>query len=237
MDEQTTSEPDVTAAWSAGVRHALAVVAHPDDESFGLGGLLDLLVRGGAEVSVLCFTHGEASTLHGRAGELAAVRAAELAAAAAVLAVTRTQLLDYPDGGLARIAVSELAARVLDLAEELHPTHLVAFDQGGVTGHPDHVQATRAALAAASELNLPVIGWVVPDLVARTLNEEYGTSFLGRAVAEIDWRVRVDRARQWRAIAAHLSQSADNPVLLRRLQLLGDTEHVRLLGSTTSSTG
>jgi len=39
----------------------LAVVAHPDDESFGLGAILDGFVVGGARVEVLCLTHGEAS--------------------------------------------------------------------------------------------------------------------------------------------------------------------------------
>ena len=42
-------------------RRVLAVVAHPDDESFALGALLDRFVTAGAEVSVLCLTHGEAS--------------------------------------------------------------------------------------------------------------------------------------------------------------------------------
>ncbi|HQA14240.1 MAG TPA: PIG-L family deacetylase, partial [Ornithinibacter sp.] len=39
----------------------LVVVAHPDDESFALGALIDRSVRLGAEVSVLCLTRGEAS--------------------------------------------------------------------------------------------------------------------------------------------------------------------------------
>ena len=34
---------------------------------------------------------------------------------------------------------------------------LVVFDDGGVTGHPDHRQATRAALSAAEELDLGVV--------------------------------------------------------------------------------
>ncbi len=211
------------------VRRALAVVAHPDDESFGLGAVLDLLVAGGAEVSVLCFTHGEASTLHGRDGDLAAVRAAELAAAAQVLGVARTRLLGHADAALSGVPVPELSAEVLAFAAQVRPTHLVAFDTGGVTGHPDHRQATRAALAAAGELDLPVLGWAVPAAVAAALNAEFGTSFAGREAAEIGWTVRVDRARQDAAIAAHVSQSADNPVLRRRLRLQGDREHLRLL--------
>ncbi|MER6126041.1 PIG-L family deacetylase [Streptomyces sp. NPDC001795] len=53
-----------------GERRVPTVVAHPDDQSFGLGGLLALLADGGAPAAVLCFTHGEASTLHGRPGDL-----------------------------------------------------------------------------------------------------------------------------------------------------------------------
>ena len=39
-----------------------AVVAHPDDESFGLGGVLATFAAQGRLVHVLCLTHGEAST-------------------------------------------------------------------------------------------------------------------------------------------------------------------------------
>jgi len=41
--------------------------------------------------------------------------------------------------------------------------------------------------------------------------------------------MRVCRDRRWRAIARHRSQAIDNPVLRRRLELLGDHEHLRLI--------
>lgn len=47
----------------AGMGSVLAVVAHPDDESFDLGAILDTVVAAGGRASVLCFTRGEASTL------------------------------------------------------------------------------------------------------------------------------------------------------------------------------
>ena len=68
-------------------RSVLAVVAHPDDESFGLGAILSAFADRGAELAVLCLTQGEASTLHGVAGELGDIRARELKAAAAELGV------------------------------------------------------------------------------------------------------------------------------------------------------
>ena len=42
-------------------------------------------------------------------------------------------------------------------------------------------------------------------------------------------RLVVDRALQRQAIACHQSQSAGNPVLWRRLALLGDAEYLRVL--------
>jgi LmbE family N-acetylglucosaminyl deacetylase len=57
-------------AWNS----MLVVVAHPDDESFGLGAVLDAFGRAGTQISVLRLTHGEASTMHVVAGNLAEVR-------------------------------------------------------------------------------------------------------------------------------------------------------------------
>lgn len=53
---------------------------------------------------------------------------------------------------------------------------------------------------------------------------ELGGGFAGRRESEADFVVRVDRALQRRAIACHVTQSADSPVLWRRLQLEGDRE-------------
>jgi LmbE family N-acetylglucosaminyl deacetylase len=211
------------------VHRVLAVVAHPDDESFGLGALLDRFTSCGIDVSVLCFTHGEASTLLARRGDLAVVRAAELRMAAQVLGIDWVELLDYPDGHLGQTPIGELAAQVTRLIDEVRPSHLLAFDEGGVTGHADHQQATRAALAAAVDARTPVLGWAIPQPVAERLNARYGTTFRGRPDPEINARLSVSRTRQRRAAAAHASQSFNNPVLHHRLRLLGDNEHVRLL--------
>jgi N-acetylglucosamine malate deacetylase 2 len=206
----------------------LVVVAHPDDESFGLGALLDALVAAGTRTSVLCFTAGEASTLGGGA-DLGRLRARELAAAALDLGLTSTRLLEHPDGGLAQVPFEDLVHEVRNEIATVGADGLVVFDLLGVTGHPDHHQATEAALAAGRRDGLPVVGWAVPGDVAEQLNAEFGTAFCGRAPEEIDAVVDVSRDRQRQAIARHRSQSGDNPVLWRRLELLGDREHLRWL--------
>jgi LmbE family N-acetylglucosaminyl deacetylase/SAM-dependent methyltransferase len=203
----------------------LAVCAHPDDESFGLGAVLDHFVERGTRVSVLCFTLGEASTL-GAGATLGEQRRGELHAAARELRVDRVTLFDHPDGSLGSVPLDALAGQVATMVRAVGAEMLLVFDEQGVTGHPDHVRATAAALAAAP--GLPVLAWTVPERVARELNAELGTDFAGRPAHDIDVELRVDRTRQRRAIARHVSQCASR-ALARRLALLGDTESLRWL--------
>ena len=207
----------------------LAVVAHPDDESFGLGAVLDAFARAGAGVEVLCLTHGEASTLHGAPGDLASLRGAELAAAADVLGVTRAMLMDHPDGDLSGLPDGMLVAEAVAAGDSCHADGVLVFDTAGVTGHPDHIAATAAGVLAAQMLNLPVLGWTLPEAVAAQLNQELGASFVGHQDEDIDLRVSVDRTRQRLASHAHVSQALPSSVLWRRLELLGDTESLRWL--------
>ena len=205
----------------------LAVCAHPDDESFGLGAVLDRFAGSGAKVAVLCFTRGEASTLGTHGATLREVRRAELQNAAAELGVGRVELFDHPDGSLSSEPLDQLAREVAILADEVGADLLLVFDEGGVTGHPDHCRATDAALAGAPAL--AALAWAVPHPVAASLNAQFGTTFVGRRADELDVVVSVDRGRQCQAIACHRSQCDDNPVLERRLALLGDTESLRWL--------
>lgn len=210
-------------------RSVLAVVAHPDDESFGLGAVIDRFIESGARVSVLCFTHGEASTLHGVDGDLRQVREAELRAAASALRISAVRLESYPDGGLADLALDELVAVVGEAMDSSLADGLLVFDSSGVTRHPDHVRATEAALAAAGRRGLGVLGWTLPTDVPAALATEFGASFDGHEPADIDVVLPVSRARQLDAVTCHPSQAVPGSVLWRRLELLGDVEHLRWL--------
>lgn len=212
-------------AWSS----VLAVVAHPDDESFGLGAILDAFNQAAARTAVLCLTRGEASTVHGVTGNLTELRGQEFAAAARMLGVADTTLRNYPDGLLTQVRQGRLAGEASDAARAAHADGLLVFDMGGVTGHPDHVTASAVAVLAAAGLNLPVLGWTLPSAVAAQLNREFGTGFLGHLPDAIDIELPVERTRQLAASAAHVSQAVPTSVLWRRLELLGDTEHLRWL--------
>ena len=211
----------------------LVVVAHPDDESFALGAVLDAFAHDGARVCVLCLTRGEASTLHGVPGDLDVLRTAELNDAAAALGVTRVWLRSYPDGALADVPLPALVHEVLDAASACGAEGVVAFDSSGVTGHRDHVRATEAAIAAADALDLPVLGWTLPAEVADVLNAETGAAFHGHPPDEVDVVLPVERTRQDAAVACHASQAVPGSVLWRRLELLAGREHLRWLRPAT----
>jgi hypothetical protein len=82
----------------------LAVLAHPDDESFGLGGTLALYARRGHRVILLCATRGEAGTVDPEYlrgfSSIAELRESELRCAAQHLGLDAVHFLGYRDSGM-----------------------------------------------------------------------------------------------------------------------------------------
>jgi LmbE family N-acetylglucosaminyl deacetylase len=183
----------------------LAVIAHPDEASIGLGAILDAFVVAGAKVEMLCLTHGQAWTLDEAPGDLAALRGAELASADDVLGPVRAKMQDRPDGCLSEVSQKRLAAEVVAAADSSHPDGLLVFDTTAASGHLDHVAATMAGLLAAETLSLPVLGWNLPESVAAQLSREFGGSVTSGQGEDIDMRVTLDRARQ--RLVSHADRS------------------------------
>jgi LmbE family N-acetylglucosaminyl deacetylase len=195
------------------------------------GPSFDAFARAGAGVEALCPTNGEASTLCGAPGDLASARGVELAATSEVLCVIRAILHDHPDGDLSEMPAAMPVAEVVAAANSCGADGPLVFDSAGVTGHCDHVAATAAGALGAGMVNLPVLGWTLPEPVAAQLNHELGASFIGHQDKDIDLQVRVDRVRQRLASQTHVSQALPSSVLWRRLELFTDTESFRWLAS------
>jgi LmbE family N-acetylglucosaminyl deacetylase len=144
-----------------GVRHPrglLAIFAHPDDESFGVGGVLALAAARGVPTHLVCATDGD---LGGEAGarELDRdLRRAELREAMAALGVPEPIFLGYRDSGMenwprpaecfATADAEEVVGRLEAILAELRPAVVLTFDPGGIYGHPDHVTASVRATEA-----------------------------------------------------------------------------------------
>ncbi len=210
-------------------RRVLAVVAHPDDESFGLGAVISTLTSAGTEVDILCLTRGEASTLQGVEGDLAAIREHELRAAADALGAHHVDLRDLPDGGLADLDPAIPDAEVGRAVAARRPDGILTFDTTGISGHPDHLAATDAAVRVAAGHDLPVLAWTVTEQLSAQLREDGYAGFVGRPMSEVDLIMNVDRTAQLAAVDCHPSQAVPGSVLWRRLELQGDTEHLRWL--------
>ena len=142
-----------------GAPRLLAIVAHPDDESFALGSVLAWAAARGVETAVCCATRGEAGEPAPRSGltveDLPEARTRELRDAAAVLGVSRVDLLDFVDSGmvgepdpgtLVAAPFDDVVAAVLAEVEHVRPTVVVTLDAGD--GHRDHARIRDATLAA-----------------------------------------------------------------------------------------
>ncbi len=140
----------------------MAVLAHPDDESLGLGGTLAKYASEGVETHLVTATRGEAGRFRGiPPGEghpgseaLGRIREAELRAAAAALGVHEVSLLDYRDQELDRADPREAVSRIVRHLRRVRPQVVITFAPDGAYGHPDHVaicQFTTAAVVAAAD--------------------------------------------------------------------------------------
>jgi LmbE family N-acetylglucosaminyl deacetylase len=151
-------------------RVILSVLAHPDDESFGMGGTLALYAEQGVRVYLICATRGEAGEVgpdylqnYDSIGEL---REAELRCAAGHLGLAGVYFLDYRDSGMTGSAdndhpqaliqapVDEVAVKIASLMREIKPQVVLTFDPIGGYRHPDHIaihEATHQAFNLAGD--------------------------------------------------------------------------------------
>ena len=130
----------------------LCVTAHPDDESAAFGGALMMAHREGVETSLLCFTDGQAAHYRGEAAdaeELGRLRRSELEAAGEILGLTRSEVLNYPDGELLKQEMLELVGAVVERIRKLRPHVVLTFGgDGNVNLHRDHTIVSMATTAA-----------------------------------------------------------------------------------------
>ena len=141
------------------MKKIMAIVAHPDDESLGLGGTLAKYAAEGAEVSVLMATKGE----RGRFGTAAVspgmdivgkTRAEELLKAAEVLGVQHVRFLGYVDRDLDQAPPQQIIEEIALHIRDLQPQVVLSFGPEGAYGHPDHIaisQFTTAAILKAAD--------------------------------------------------------------------------------------
>ncbi len=145
-------------------RRLLFSLAHPDDESFGSGGVIARYVAEGAEVYYICATNGDVGTVSPERlkgyNSIAELRLAELDAASKTLVFKKVYTLGYKDSGMMNSETSndptclwqapreQVARRVVEVIREIKPQVVVTFNKYGGYGHPDHIAIQRATVDA-----------------------------------------------------------------------------------------
>jgi mycothiol S-conjugate amidase len=158
-------------------KRLLAIVAYPDDESYGIGGTLARYAAEGVDVHVAVATDGAAGSVdekwNGNRSALAEVREEELKAAVKILGA-HLHIMGYRDSGYVgdpandhpqafmNLDVEEPVGRVVGLIRTLRPQVIVTHDETGGYYHPDHIQCykitTAAFYAAGDPQQYPDIG-------------------------------------------------------------------------------
>lgn len=201
----------------------LAVIPHPDDESYAMAGALHGAVRAGARVEVLCATRGERGADHSDADEaggsdgLARRRSAELAASCVAIGARPPRFLDLPDGALAALAPGQLEGRLADALAGARPDVVLALGRDGAYGHADHIALTEALLAVVGSAKATprvLLAAFAPGLFVpqwRRMSEGGDADLVADeppplGVAEPDLCLAVDVEVKRAAIGAHRSQ-------------------------------
>ena len=145
----------------------MAVDAHPDDEVFGTGGVFARAAALGMRTALVTATRGDVGEIHDpdldpeEARErLAAIREEELRRACAILGIGELYFLGYRDSGMVgtpdnadprnfhNADPDAATGRVVELMRRVQPDVVVTYDARGGYGHPDHIAAHRATVAA-----------------------------------------------------------------------------------------
>ncbi len=142
----------------------LSVLAHPDDETFGMGGTLALYARRGVAVHLICATRGELGEVDPEYKETiksaACLRTQELRCAADTLGIDQLHFLNYRDSGmpgseanahpkaLTSQPVEQVAREVAHLIRQIQPDVVLTFDPIGGYRHPDHIAMHKATMQA-----------------------------------------------------------------------------------------
>jgi mycothiol S-conjugate amidase len=179
-------------------RRLMFIHAHPDDEASKGAATAARYVDNGDEVVLVTCTGGEAGEiLNPNAdpvppGEMATVRAKELADAVAAIGFTRSYQLGYvdsgyhedpddvPEGTFARAPLDEPSALIAGLIRRERPHVIVTYPEDGGYPHPDHIMnhaVTMRGMELAEDADADLVDipggenppWRVPKVYASAI--------------------------------------------------------------------
>src|SRR6185369_8424222 len=135
--------------------YALAIIAHPDDESFLLAGTSLKFAEEGKSVGVICLTRGEKGEDRLKRNlsedQMAGIRVKELLKACNILRCKCTEYFEHPDGSLDKMDFQKLVDEIVQKIDKYSPEVILTFGPEGVSGHRDHITVYKATLEATKQ--------------------------------------------------------------------------------------
>lgn len=232
-------------------RRLLLVHAHPDDESIFTGATMAKYAAEGAHVTLVTCTQGERGGIRrthpaaqqgslpsgeDRLAKIAEIRAGELKAACAELGIADHQYLGGPgrwrDSGdtgcddphaFCNAELDEVAGELASLIRRARPQVIVTYDANGFYGHPDHIQAHRAAWHAYQQMCDPSHTKFYAATIPRSvLASAINAARQSKHVSFISYRIRNADDGGWSPARDELAAAfARAPGLVNKIWLRG----------------
>lgn len=223
----------------------LACFAHPDDEAFGVAGMLSQYVSEGARVVLVCATRGEEGEIAdpslGTPETLGQVREDEMRCAAATIGAHELIFLDYRDSGMAgtppnqradafvNAPATEVVPKLVEIVRRVQPQVVLTFEPFGGYGHPDHIaihhHTVAAFHAAADGAQFPDLGvpWQADRLfytiILRRQLDEMAQAMADAGIEDNVFTAILDNL-QWPEDAVHVAMDVSATVDVKWQTLL-----------------
>ena len=211
----------------------LAVFAHPDDESMGMGGTLAKYSAQGVDTHLICASRGQRGWFgpeeqNPGLERLGQLREKELRNAVKELGMKSLHFLDYIDGDVDKADHAEVIGKIVTHIRRIKPQVVVTFPPDGNYGHPDHIavgQFTSAAIVCAADAsyadveNLPA--WRVSKLYYMVDGESFVnfiTPLMGKITFPVGDQMRGEVAWKDWAITTRIDMADHCVTAFRAIQ-------------------
>ena len=194
------------------------IFAHPDDEAFGPSGTLLKLRDEGYDIHLMLLTDGDAGINIDNVEDLGQTRNNEWRSSASILGAVSTTALHYPDGKLNAIKPREIGEKVQKiilekLGEYQEPIDYsyMTFEPNGLTGHHDHIVASRLTTKIAEQDECVTVWYFCLDSSQAPLNNTAYYEPRAREDSYITDKINVSAwiKDKHRMMDAHVSQRND----------------------------
>jgi len=182
------------------------ILAHPDDESFSIGGTLAKYAAEGVRMTLICATKRELGIPNLSSEETGKIRQNELYVAAKVLGISDVRFLGYRDGELGSANPHEIVYMLSAILQTERPQAVVTFGPDGISGHPDHIAISQFVTKAVDQSGIKThLYYIAPsDATFQGCGVPPPPEIAGGPVAGID--VEKYLVNKVRAMQCHASQ-------------------------------